>query len=93
MKILFTHEFGRAFVPGPVRPGLRRYLFKAGITKEPYSFFGIMFYLGLFTSIIIHLSLIYPLFIQLKNTLPKGEYLLVIGLGTFLSIAFMLFFL
>jgi len=93
MRIFFTHEFGKAFVPKGVRPELKRYLLKAGISQQPYSFFGMMFYVGLFISLMIHLTFFYPVFIQFKSTMPRWEYLMTIGLGTFVSVALMLFFL
>jgi pilus assembly protein TadC len=50
MKIVFIHEFGKAFIPKSFRPGLRSYLLKAGIVEVPYGAFGILFYLAyLFT--------------------------------------------
>lgn len=46
MRIPLAQEFGKAFVPKFVRPLLRKHLLKAGITKAPYTFFGVTFYIS-----------------------------------------------
>jgi len=52
-KIIFIYEFGKAFIPRTVRPKLRKYLLKAGITEVPYGFFGLLFYVTyLFTFLV-----------------------------------------
>jgi pilus assembly protein TadC len=58
MKLFFTYDFGKAFIPNKIRPNLRNYLLKAGITKEPYSFFGFLFYVSICFSLIIYFGLI-----------------------------------
>ncbi|MBN2458594.1 type II secretion system F family protein [Candidatus Woesearchaeota archaeon] len=90
MKILYSYEFGRAFVPKSVRPNLRRYLLKAGINTEPYSFFGLMFYAGLFISIMIHIMFIYPYMVSYKGTMPDIQYLFFTGISTFFIVALMM---
>jgi pilus assembly protein TadC len=92
MKLFFAYEFGKAFVPKSFRPNIRKYLLKAGINSEPYSFFGIMFYLGLFFSVFSYLVFVYPLFTQLKDTMPHVEYLILTGLSTFFIITFTILF-
>ncbi|OGM02847.1 hypothetical protein A3K72_02750 [Candidatus Woesearchaeota archaeon RBG_13_36_6] len=61
LKILFLEEFGRAFVPERIRPHLRKYLLKAGITEVPYKFFGALFYVSLIVTYLIYFYLVYPL--------------------------------
>lgn len=53
-KIIFIHEFGKAFIPERVRPRLRTYLLKAGITEVPYGFFGILFYVTYLLTFLIY---------------------------------------
>lgn len=60
MKIFFAEEFGNLAVPERVRPYIRKYLVKTGITKVPYDKFGAMFYITLFLSIIILIGFISP---------------------------------
>jgi hypothetical protein len=40
---LFLEKIGNMFIPRKVRPYIRSYLLKAGITKVPYQKFGLMF--------------------------------------------------
>ncbi|MGM5482930.1 MAG: type II secretion system F family protein [Nanobdellota archaeon] len=60
MKIPFIYKFGKAFLPRGLRPHIRKYLLKAGINKEPYSFFGLMFFLCFGIALFIYLTLIFP---------------------------------
>jgi pilus assembly protein TadC len=53
-QIIFIHEFGKAFVPQKLRPTLRNYLLKAGITEVPYGFFGILFYVTYLLTFLIY---------------------------------------
>ena len=61
LKILFLEEFGRAFVPERIRPHLRGYLLKAGITEVPYRLFGALFYVSLVITYLIYFYKVYPL--------------------------------
>ena len=54
MKLFFTEEFGKAFVPRKARPYLHGYLLKAGIYKDPYKFFGMLFYVSYLITIIVY---------------------------------------
>ncbi|MFW5990719.1 MAG: type II secretion system F family protein [Candidatus Nanoarchaeia archaeon] len=83
MNIPFTYEFGRAFVPKRLRPNLRKYLLKAGINNEPYSFFGLMFYLCFGFSLFIYLVYILPL---LQDVSP-----MLSGLVAFITIVLLTF--
>jgi len=53
-QIIFVHEFGKAFIPERLRPWLRSYLLKAGISEVPYSFFGILFYVTYLLTFLIY---------------------------------------
>jgi Flp pilus assembly protein TadB len=53
-KIIFIHEFGKAFIPERIRPRLRSYLLKAGISEVPYAFFGILFYITYLLTFLIY---------------------------------------
>jgi len=52
-------DFGKAFVPKNIRPGLREYLLRAGIIHEPYGFFGIVFFTAIFITSFIYIFIIY----------------------------------
>ncbi len=54
MKLIFIHEFGKAFIPKRFRPDLRRYFLKAGITEVPYEMFGSLFYLSYLITFLIY---------------------------------------
>ncbi|MFA6889302.1 MAG: type II secretion system F family protein [Candidatus Woesearchaeota archaeon] len=53
-QIIFVHEFGKAFIPESLRPRLRSYLLKAGISEVPYGFFGILFYITYLLTFLIY---------------------------------------
>ena len=42
-----TEGVGRAFVFDRIRPGIREYFLKAGLTEVPYRLFGLLFWLTL----------------------------------------------
>ncbi|HLP79064.1 MAG TPA: type II secretion system F family protein [Acidobacteriota bacterium] len=77
MRLLDT--FGKAFVPKNAQPHLREYLLKAGISDEPYSFFGGLFFAAMFLTSLAYLGLVYP---QLDP-----ENTVYFFLGTFVSFA------
>ncbi len=60
IKLFFPVEFGKAFIPDFIRPRLRRWLLKAGITEIPVKFFGFLFYLSLFISSFIFVIGVFP---------------------------------
>lgn len=62
IKIIFLEEFGKAFIPERAIPYIRRYLFKAGILKVPYKFFGALFYLSVAITGFVYIFYIYPMF-------------------------------
>lgn len=79
MKFIFAHEFGKAFVPKKIRPNLRRYLLKAGIIKEPYSFFGMLFYTGFGMSLLFYLAFILPKTNELKTVMATNTAAFAMG--------------
>ena len=64
MSFLFLEEFGKAFVPKKIRPGLSKYLVKAGIEEVPYRFFGILFWITAVITYFIYIPGIYPVIKQ-----------------------------
>ncbi len=79
----FFEIFGKAFVFKSIRPKLRQYLQKAGIYKEIYDLFGILFFVSAIFGIIIHFILVYPLIISISPIL--------IGFVTFFSFSLITF--
>lgn len=63
-NLLFIDEFGKAFIPKKIRPGLSKYLGKAGIEEVPYRFFGILFWLTALITYFIYLPGLYPVIKQ-----------------------------
>ncbi|MBU1202008.1 MAG: type II secretion system F family protein [Nanoarchaeota archaeon] len=57
--LLYLELFGKAFVPKKLRPQLRDYLYKAGITEVPYKFFGGLFWVTLVVTYFIYFSTIF----------------------------------
>ena len=55
MGFEFLETFGKAFVPLKMRPNLRNYVLKAGISDVPYKSFGFLFYFILLISIFVYL--------------------------------------
>ena len=60
VRLTFLEEFGKAFVPKKIRPGLGKYLSKAGIEEVPYKFFGVLFLLTAILTYFIYVPGIYP---------------------------------
>lgn len=84
MKVQFVklEEFGKAFVPESVRPRLRSYLLKAGITEVSYRLFGFLFFVSLLLSSIPYVLYAYPFLA--KKSVSILWSLLYLGLGTFI---------
>ncbi|MEM4267376.1 MAG: type II secretion system F family protein [Candidatus Woesearchaeota archaeon] len=82
MSFTFLEEIGRAFTPRAARPGLRKYLLKAGITKEPYTFFGLLFFFSLGVTFAIYITFFWQFFLQLQQSLDRTTYLVVLFFGT-----------
>ena len=64
MNLLFLDEFGKAFIPKDIRPGLGKYLGKAGIDDVPYRFFGILFWVTAVITYFVYVPGIYPVIKQ-----------------------------
>jgi len=64
LRLVLLEEFGKAFVPKKIRPYLRRYLLKAGISPIPYNFFGALFYFTALITAIIYILFVYPFLTQ-----------------------------
>ncbi len=85
LKFVSLEEFGRAFVPEGIRPRLRSYLMKAGITQVNYTMFGAMFMISLGLSIFLYLFYAMP-FLQSMGVGLAGS-LIYMGFGTFAFIS------
>jgi len=78
----FLEEFGRFPVPTSVIPSLRKYLLKAGITREPYTFFGSLFLFSITAATMVYFLLFYKILQSFQYSLGKFQYILVQGFGT-----------
>lgn len=58
--MLYTEQFGKAFIPQKLRPELRSYVMKAGWDEVPYKLFGAFFYIILLLTAVLYFTLIYP---------------------------------
>jgi pilus assembly protein TadC len=85
MKLFYAEEFGNAFTPKKIRPFLRKYLLKAGITEEPYTFFGFMFYCSLLSTAVIYLTVFQEVLLDYKGTWDYNTYLIFFGVSTLLA--------
>ncbi|MBW2990470.1 type II secretion system F family protein [Candidatus Woesearchaeota archaeon] len=77
MSFLYLDEFGKAFVPKKIRPGLGKYLAKAGIEEVPYKFFGALFWVTAVITYFLYVPGIYPVI--------KDKPIIVFFLITFIS--------
>jgi len=82
MKLLAS--IGKAFVPQKIRPHLRSYLLKAGVSSSPYTFFGVLFFIALGLAGIFY-AIISP-YIQPEN--PLLQFILVFVVFTGLAFFF-----
>lgn len=64
-NVLFIEEIGKAFIPKKLRPDLRRYFLKAGITEVPYQLFGTFFWISFFIMSVIYIFYISNLTLKL----------------------------
>lgn len=60
LKQYLLVDLGKAFVPQRWRLKLREFLLKAGITKEPYTVFSVLFHLSTFLTFVIYALVLYP---------------------------------
>jgi len=82
MSNAFLDQFGRFPIPRTIRPDLRKYLYKAGITKEPYSFFGGLFICAIISTFILYFTVFYGYLQSYQEQLPQWGFLMVQGFGT-----------
>ncbi|MCX6706733.1 MAG: hypothetical protein NT001_01170 [Candidatus Woesearchaeota archaeon] len=83
-KLFFLEEWGKALVPERIRPHLRDYLLKAGITEVNYRFFGALFYVCLAVALIFYFYLPYG-FLR-DRSIGIANTLLYLGLGSFIVV-------
>ncbi len=91
MKLFYAEEFGKAFVPKKIRPDLRSYLFKAGITSEPYGFFGFLFYFALLVTVMLYFMFFYTTLQSMGETLGMINSIVLQFFGTAIIFAAMMF--
>ena len=82
MNAKFLNQFGRFPIPRKIRPNLRKYLFKAGITKEPYHFFGALFIFSIISTFLLYISYFYNMLQTFIAELPTGSGLVIQFFGT-----------
>ncbi len=92
MKIIFLEEFGKAIIPERVRPRLKQYLFKAGITDVPYKTFGALFYISVLLAITLFFYYAYPLLIKLFSGFGLFFFSFISGLAIASAIMALAFF-
>lgn len=83
-RVLFLEEWGKALVPERIRPHLRDYLLKAGITDVNYKFFGVLWWICLSVAIIFYFYLPYG-WLRDKSV-DFASRLLYLGLGSFIVV-------
>jgi archaeal flagellar protein FlaJ len=75
--VLFTKEFGKAFIFKKIRPGIRSFFMKSGYDDVPYEMFGWLFYVSLLITYFSYIIYVYPKI----NDFPP----LTVLFGTFIS--------
>jgi len=60
IKFTTLQQFGKAFIPERLRPGLRKYLSKTGVVDIPYTLYGSLFILSVIITAILYLLFIFP---------------------------------
>lgn len=60
LKDFLTQEVGKAFIPTRIRPNIRSYFLKAGITEVPYKLFGGLFWVSVFITSLVFMFKVYP---------------------------------
>lgn len=85
MAFDFLQDFGKAFVPKKVRPHLRVYLEKAGVSSSPYKFFGALFYVTLLLTLLLYMLGVWS-WVQGRNPVV----IFVVSLGAWAAIQLVL---
>jgi len=91
MQGMYLEVMGRFPIPEKVRPELRRYLLKAGITTEPYAFFGGLFVFSVLASFVLYFLFFYSLLQTIRQDLSGFLGVIVQGLGAFIGFACLMF--
>jgi hypothetical protein len=86
MAILYLEEFGKAFIPKKVRPGLKQYCERAGLEDIPYKLVGGMFYISLVITIIIYLTQVY---VRIKASGSLAFFLITFASVTGIELLFL----
>jgi len=82
MPYSYLNEMGRFPIPRSIRPELKKYLFKAGITKEPYGFFGGLFIFSIVATFLLYFLVFYGILQSMKDQFDTVAFLFVQGFGT-----------
>jgi len=91
MKLIFLEEFGKSIIPEKIRPKLRDYLFKAGLTEVPYKLFGALFYFFVGFTILLFFLYAFPLLIESSSGLKLFIFAFASGLAIASIIAVLTF--
>jgi len=91
MKLIFLEEFGKAIIPEKVRPKLRNYLLKAGISEVPYKTFGTLFYCFIGFAILLFFLYAFPFLIDSFSGLKLFILSFISGLAIASGIAVLTF--
>lgn len=66
-QLTTLEEFGKAFIPKSIRPGIRRYMAKAGYSGVPYKIYGILFMLSVAVTAFAYILFIFPLISDMNS--------------------------
>ena len=96
MKIVLILEellsqVGKAVIPERIRPRLRKYLLRAGITDVPYKTFGAFFYGFILLTILLFFLYAYPILIDSFSGLNLFIFSFVFGFAIASGIAALIF--
>ncbi len=69
IKQILLVDLGKAFVPQRWRLQLRKFLMKAGVTKEPYSSIAILFHTSIVLTLFLYMLIVYPAIKEVTGSL------------------------
>jgi len=78
----YLDEMGRFPIPRSIRPDLKKYLFKAGITKDPYAFFGGLFLFSIAATFMLYFTVFYSMLQGFKESMGLFSFLTLQFVGT-----------
>ncbi len=90
LSFKFLEDTGKSFVLTRLRPNLRSYFLKAGITEVPYRVFGGMFYVSLIITFIFYFWKIYPIFYNIQNNISGNIKLAIYTAATWIILPIVL---